>query len=191
MSMLCTLSRVTPSQIEAMRGDPSVAGQLLHEAQPIAPARPGVFARLLGRVPPPPARLVPWIGAAQQYDLDGQWHILHFLLTGESEGGAFPASFLCGDSEEVGADLGYGKPRLFTSEQASQIADYLHSIAEAELFARYDAGEIEERGVYWQVAPSEEEQRAQVRDLHETMMQVADFAADTARRGWGLVIEVY
>ena len=49
MSMGCTLSRVTASQIEALRSDPSGADQLLHEAPAVAPARPGLFARMLGK----------------------------------------------------------------------------------------------------------------------------------------------
>lgn len=191
MSMLCTLSRVTASQMEAMRGDPAVADALLHETVAVAPVSTGFFGRLFGKAPPPsPARTVPWIGAGQQYELDQQWHILHFLLTGQVEGGAFPASFLCGDGEEVGRDLGYGKPRLFTSEETARIAAHLHSIDEATLTQRYDADAIE-RDVYWQAGLSVNEQREQVRELHETIVEMADFAADTARLGCGLVVEVY
>ena len=192
MSMLCTLSRVTASQMAALRGDPSVAGQLLHDDPPTAPPRPGLFAKLFGKAPPaPPARTVQWIGAAQQYDLDRQWNVLHFLLTGQGEGGPFPASFLCDGGEETGTDLGYGKPRLFTSQQAGRIADHLRSIGEADLLERYDADVMEEQGVYWTAGDSEEEQREQVRGLHETLTEIADFAGETARLGGGLVVEIY
>ena len=51
MSMLCTVSRITASQIAAMRSDPAVADQLLHERLPVVPARPGLFARMLGLWP--------------------------------------------------------------------------------------------------------------------------------------------
>jgi hypothetical protein len=190
MSMLCTLSRVTVAQIAAMRADPSVATQLLHDPPAGAPARPGLFARLLGKAPPPPAPRLPWVGAAQQYDLDRQWHILHFLLTGLVEGGDFPASFLCGAGEEIGVDLGYGKPRLFTSDEAGRIAAHLESIEARDLLARYDADAIE-ADVYWQVTDAEEERREQVRDLHGTMREIAAFAADTARHHCGLAVEIY
>jgi hypothetical protein len=192
MSMLCTLSRVTTSQMEALRGDPLVADQLLHEEAPPAAPPPGLFAKLFGKAPPaPPARTVQWIGAAQQYDLDRQWHVLHFLLTGQSEGGAFPASFLCDGGEEIGTDLGYGKPRLFTSEQAARIATHLRAIGEADLFARYDADAMEAQDVYWQAEDSAVERRRQVRELHETVVELADFASETARLGAGLVVEIY
>ena len=192
MSILCALSRVTASQMAAMRGDSSVADQLLHEEPPAAAPRPGLFAKLFGKAPPaPPARTVAWIGAARQYDLDKQWHILHFLLTGPSEGGPFPASFLCDGGEEVGTDLGYGKPRLFTSEQAGRVAAHLRSIGEAALLERYDADAMEAQDVYWQAEDSADERRRQVRELHETMVELADFAAETARLGAGLVVEIY
>jgi hypothetical protein len=192
MSMLCTLSRVSASQMAAMRGDPSVADQLLHEDPPAAAPRGGLFAKLFGKAPPaPPARTVPWIGPAQQYDLDRQWHVLHFLLTGQGEGGPFPASFLCDGGEEVGTDLGYGKPRLFTAEQAGRIADHLRSIAEADLLERYDADVMEVQGVYWQVEDAADERRRQVRELHETIVGLADFAGETARLHAGLVVEIY
>lgn len=192
MSMICTLSRVTASQIAMLRGDPSAAGQLLHDPPLAVQAQPGFLARLLGKRPLPPARTLPWIGAAQQYELDGQWHIVHFLLTGESEGGPLPASFLCGGGgEELGRDFGFGKPRLFTSAETARIAAHLRSVREAELMTRYDAAAIEERDVYWQAAASPDEQREQVSGLHATMQEVADFAAETARLGCGLVVEVY
>jgi hypothetical protein len=192
MSMLCTLSRVSASQMAAMPGNASLADQLLHEDPLAAAPRPGVFAKLFGKTPPaPPACTVPWIGAAQQYDLDRQWHVPHFLLTGRSEGGPFPASFICDGGEEVGTDLGYGKPRLFTAEQAGRIADHLRSITEAALLERYDADAMEAQDVYWQAEDAADERRRQVRELHETIVELADFAGETARRNAGLVVEIY
>ena len=41
--MVRTLSRVAASQMEAMRGDPSVADQLLHEPLPAVPVRPALL----------------------------------------------------------------------------------------------------------------------------------------------------
>ena len=193
MSMLCTLSRVTAAQARAMRDDPNVADQLLHEALPAAPVKPGLFARLTGKtLPPSPPRKADWIGDAQQYDLAQQWHILHFLLTGQAEGGVFPAAFLCADvGEEVGADLGYGRPRLFTADQAGRIAAHLHTVAETELRRRYDPDQIERQGIYWQADGSEEEQRAEVQGLHGTLQNLAAFTNGAAEDGCGLVVEIY
>jgi hypothetical protein len=50
---------------------------------------------------------------------------------------------------------------------------------------------MEEQGVYWQAAGSEEERRAQVRELHEILGEVAGFADETGRRGAGLVVEIF
>lgn len=192
MSMLCTLSRVTAAQAEAMRADPVVADELLHEPFPPAPVKTGLFARLTGKVPPPPPpRKADWIGAARQYAVDQQWHILHFLLTGLPEGGDFPACFLCNEGEEVGVDLGYGRPRLFTAEQAGRIAAHLRALDEAEVRRRYAPADIDRHDIYWLAEGSDADHRQEARWLWETMQEVAAFAEEAARDGGGLVVEIY
>lgn len=192
MSMLCTLSRVTPEQVEAMRRDPAAAAGLLHDTLFQPRPKPGLFARLLGRPAPPAAQpSVCWIGPGQQYALDKQWHVLHFLLTGQAEGGDFPAAFLCEGGEELGVDLGYGPPRLFTHEQARRIASHLDSVTPAQLRARYSAAEIERQGIYWQAPASVDEQDEDLEALHETTVEAARFIGETARLGRGLVIEIH
>lgn len=194
MGMLCVLSRVTEDEMAAMREDGAAADQLLHEPSPMPPPRPGFLARLFGSAPPAPpipqARL-PRIGAERQYDLDKRWHVVHYLLTGRGEGGAFPACFLCNDGEEVGADLGYGRPRLFTCTQAAAIAAHLDGLDEAALLARYDAADMENEDIYWQPATSAQEQREDVASLHATIVDIARFANEAARSGNSLVVEIY
>ena len=194
MGMLCVLSRVTEDEMAALREDSAAAGQLLHEPFPVPPPRPGFLARLFGAAPPAPpiaqARR-PWIGAERQYDLDKRWHVVHYLLTGREQGGPFPACVLCDGGEEVGADTGYGKPRLFTSAQAAAIAAHLHGLDEAALLARYDADDMEDRDIYWQPATAPGEQREDVASLHETIVDIARFADEAARGRGGLVVEIY
>lgn len=192
MSMSCTLSRVTSEQMQAMRGDPAIADALLHETLFTAQPKRGLLARLFGKTAPMLARASSsWIGAAHQYDLDHQWHILHFLLTGQAEGGDFPAHFICNGGEEVGSDTGYGAPRLFTNEQVRDIAAHLTAITEADLRERYIASEIERQEIYWKVPDTREEQREDADELADTLAEAARFIDETARRGCGLVVEIY
>lgn len=190
MSMLCTLSRVTPDQVQTMRRDPAAADALLHDTTLRPQPTLGLLSRLLGRTPPPAPPSLPWLGAGQQHALDQQWHILHFLLTGQAEGGDFPAAFLCEGGEEVGIDHGYGAPRLFTHEQARRIAAHLDSVTPAQLRARYSADEIARQGIYWQAPASLDEQEEDLRTLRETIVAAAGFIGETAQRGCGLVIEI-
>jgi len=45
--------------------------------------------------------------------------------------------------------------------------------------------------VYWQVEDSADERHRQVRELHETIVELADLAGETARLNGGLVVEIY
>lgn len=191
MSMLCSLNRLTSEQAQAARADPLAVCDLLYPGDPLPPPQPGLIARLLGkRAPPPRRRTMAWIGAAQQYELDRQWQILHFLFTGSIEGGVFPACFLCMDGENVGEDGGYGPPRLFTASQVRQIADYLAGLGEEEVLRRYQPDQIAAHGVYWLIPDTAEEQRVDALGLWSTIVEMRAFIDDTARRDCALVIDL-
>lgn len=192
MSMLSTLSRLTQEQVQAMRADPAVIPELLYDLEPAPPLQPGFFARLLGKkAAPVRVRALPWIGAGQQLDLDHEWQILHYLLTGTIEGGAFPASFICEGGEEVGEDRGYGPPRLFSSQQARAIADHLATLDERDVLRRYRPDDIVAKGVYWQPPATEAEQREDALGLWDTIGKMTRFIDETARHGCALVVEIY
>jgi hypothetical protein len=107
MSMLCTIFRVTPTQIAAILDDPNLVADLLDAPEADLPVQKpkGFFARLFTNSrksaahearPPQPCKLevIPDSG---RYELDKTWHILHYLLTGLTE-----ADVYCGaaDSED-------------------------------------------------------------------------------------------
>ncbi|HEY9677115.1 MAG TPA: YfbM family protein [Drouetiella sp.] len=83
-----------------------------------------------------------------QMDLDKAWHGLHFLLTGETDGGAVPLCYLM-NAEQLGAkDFGYGPPRALTSKQLAAFEEAIAKIDEKELRKRFDPDAMTTRQIY-------------------------------------------
>ena len=147
MSMLCTIFRVTPTQIAAILDDPHLVADLLDAPEVNLPMQKpkGFFARLFTssrksaapEVKPPRPRKLEVIPDSESFELNKTWHILHYLLTGLTEGGDLPASFIMSGGREIGRDNGYGSPRLLNPEQTQEIATYLKSLSFDEFYGRY------------------------------------------------------
>lgn len=84
-------------------------------------------------------------------DIDKAWHGIHFLLTGEAEGGAEPLSLAVTGGEEFGPDLGYGPPSFLSSAEVKAIAEALKPLGRSELAARFDPQEMERKEIYPEV----------------------------------------
>jgi len=84
-------------------------------------------------------------------DIDKAWHGIHFLLTGEAEGGPEPLSLAVIGGEEFGPDLGYGPPSFLTPAEVKAIAEALKPLGRTELAARFDPQEMERKEIYPEV----------------------------------------
>jgi hypothetical protein len=94
-------------------------------------------------------------------DLDKQWHVMHFLLTGDASAGEPPLNFLIAGGEEIGIDLGSGQVRLFDAAAVKRIDSALEDLARAEVVGRVDPAASEEAELYRGIgaAPLDELQR--------------------------------
>ncbi|WP_426341670.1 YfbM family protein [Pseudoduganella sp. S-14] len=81
-------------------------------------------------------------------DLDKAWHGIHYLLTGEAEGGPEPLSLAVIGGEEFGPDIGYGPSRFLVSAQVQAIAEALKPLGREELAARFDPQDMERKDIY-------------------------------------------
>ena len=82
-------------------------------------------------------------------DIDKSWHIIHFLLTGESWGGeGAAASAILGGTDLPDTDAGYGPFRYLTAAEVKQVAEALAGIASGELWSRLDPDKTEAAEVY-------------------------------------------
>ena len=83
--------------------------------------------------------------------LEKAWHGIHYLLTGQDQGGVPPLAWtvLCDkeipDTEKL---MGYGPARLLTPEQVKRVADALLQIKHKELRARFDAPKMHRANIY-------------------------------------------
>jgi hypothetical protein len=80
-------------------------------------------------------------------DLHKSWHVLHYLFTGSATGGNPPANALIG-GRAIGADMGYGPPRLHEPAPTAAFARFLAPLTVAELQDRIDVGRMSALGIY-------------------------------------------
>jgi hypothetical protein len=81
-------------------------------------------------------------------EVDKAWHGIHYLLTGESEGGALPLSLAVCGGEEFGPEVGYGPARFLTSAQVIEVATALEAVTTEQLTSRFNPKDMERKDVY-------------------------------------------
>lgn len=77
--------------------------------------------------------------AGRSFDLDKEWHAVHFLLTGSPDVVRGPLGLILGEFEEVGPDHGYGPAWLIPAEALRAFNDALSMHSDEEWARRYDA----------------------------------------------------
>jgi hypothetical protein len=120
-------------------------------------------------------------------DLHKSWHALHYLFTGEADGGAPPANALLG-GRELGADMGYGPPRLHEPAATAAFARFLAPLTVSELQARIDVARMNALGIYGcddDDAGSAEELSD---DVAHYFPRLQTFVAGAAKDGQGLLM---
>jgi hypothetical protein len=115
-------------------------------------------------------------------DLDKAWHGLHYLLTGESEGGPLPLAQAIIGGIEFGPEVGYGPARFLTADEVSAVAQALAPLTPDALTQRFNPKDMEDKQIYPEII--------WVRDGDEALEYVLQsfpglqkFYADAAARG--------
>jgi hypothetical protein len=118
-------------------------------------------------------------------DLDKDWHGVHYLLCGEREPGASPASqAVMGGAALAGDDdaFGYGPPRFFAPQEVAGLAAVLgRPETEVEAAARFDADRMSAMQIYPGWDPSDRE------PLLDSFRRLRDFYAEAAAGGRAIV----
>jgi hypothetical protein len=115
-------------------------------------------------------------------DLDKAWHGLHYLLTGEADGGKLPLSLAVIGGEEFGPEVGYGPARFLSAIQVAQVAKALESITVESLSAKFDPQDMERKQIYPDVIWGRDGAEA-LDYLLENYEQLEVFYRDAAARG--------
>jgi hypothetical protein len=119
-------------------------------------------------------------------DLDKAWHGIHYLLTGEAEGGVLPLSLTVFGGAEFGPEVGYGPARFLTAAQAAQVAHALDTISVDSLRARFDPKDMEKKQIYPDVIWIRDDADA-LDYLLENYQQLIIFYREAASRGEAVI----
>ena len=207
MSMLLSIVRLSPTQIEAIRRDPDCVGDLLDLPDPPnspEESKPGFLLRILSRIflarrsgtpprKPSRPRVLATVSESAIYDVDKYWHILHFLFTGTAWEGTQPKAFLASGGSPVGRDNGYGPPRLFAPEELQAISSFLETLTFEEFSRGYTPTSVKNADLYyWQeVGSTQEEIAAELETLWTVVGEIRGFLANAAKQGDGILVEIF
>ena len=85
--------------------------------------------------------------ADDEIDTGKAWHAIHFLLTGQARPANGLLGFLCsGGAVIAGADVGYGPPRAYTSDQVAALVATLSRLDREALIANVAVREATDLG---------------------------------------------
>ncbi len=198
MSMICVLKQASDDSIDRLLADPELIIRFLHgdEALFETNASSGFFARLFGTkkpIPPPVTEPVPspFESDMKEIDLDKSWHGIHFLLTGSDWEGNFPEGFLLKGGATIGEiDVGYGPARAYTAQQTVEINRALTKLDADSLQQRFQPAEMMRQLIYpeiWDCDPEEDDTLGYLLAYFEDLKQ---FLAETAERGFGMIVYI-
>lgn len=156
MGICCAFIRLSDRNVEALIRQPKLVYPFLHIDLSEIPPDPlgGFFGRLFGLTkqkssPPEPLTLPDPREEDDEGDVDKAWQGLHYVLTGEAKETDNPLGFLyCGGVTLKGMDVGYGPPRVYTSNEAAGIFAELNKLDRETLYQRYKPEDMDKQKVY-------------------------------------------
>jgi hypothetical protein len=195
MGMVCNLLGLTPAQMSALQGSPSLVDPVTTVAQ--ADAGDRRFAEHIATLPPDKRqeaetrkremelrpemkavhaerdqariKLSDFMPFEAALDLDKSWHILHYLMTGQFglDGASDISDGLLG-GDDIGDDLvGYGPARLLDAASTKRFAEFLRMQDAQTMKSRVNHEEMMRLRVYGVPwgAGNVSESEVQMRDL--------------------------
>ena len=90
----------------------------------------------------------------EHLDIDKAWHLIHFLLNGQTWEGTWPlVGAVLGGTELSEEDIGYGPARYLLPGDVSEVSRGLSDISSEALWSRFDADAVRKAEIYpeaWQ-----------------------------------------
>jgi hypothetical protein len=130
----------------------------------------------------------PEIVDRQQYDLEGAFISIHYLLTEKDteKGTTYPLNFLLKPKHPAG-ETGFAPGSAFRPDEVREISNALNNLDPADLRIRYDADTFNElkiypRGYTWK--PQDEN------SLIERFDEIKAFVAQLAAAGHGMILTI-
>jgi len=161
MGMVGCFAAVSPETLQRLRADPGSIDEYLHPND--------------GEDEPP-----------NYAEIDKAWHGIHYLLTGQSQGGLAPLALTVFGGEEFGPEIGYGSARFLTPAQVSDVSKALALLSSDTLRHRFDPKDMEGKDIYPEVIWVREGNEA-FDYLMENFEQLTVLYRDAAARGDGML----
>lgn len=115
-------------------------------------------------------------------DIDKSWHLIHFLLNGETWGGNGPLSqVVLGGTELPGTEAGYGPFRYLRPEEVRDTSMALAAISSEELWSRFNADRTQAAEIYPQGWTGDEGEREYVQSNFQSLQQLYSKAAASGK----------
>lgn len=115
-------------------------------------------------------------------DIDKSWHLIHFLLNGETWGGDGPLSqVILGGTELSDTDAGYGPFRYLGPEEVQAASQALAAVSSEELWSRFDADRAHEAEIYPQGWSGDDGEREYVQSNFQSLQQLYSKAAASGK----------
>lgn len=133
---------------------------------------------------PPLAVEPPPLPDEADFSVDSYWQALHFLLTGEPEGGPLPLRNAVLGGTPLGDDR---VARWLSPEEVVEVADALSGIPRSDLEAVYDPQEFNQARIY-PARPPERWGWEDLGPLLDRFERLVSFFRETAGKGEGLLL---
>jgi len=165
MSMIGNLRRLSDSDLKRLFSSPQMIASYLYAEEPEG------------------------FGPHADIDIDKAWHGVHFLLTGDPEGGDFPLCFLVSGGTAIGEDdVGYGPARGFRSSEVKEIAAALNTLDRNMLAARFNWQKMARAKIYPDIWSRRDEEAGNREYLLDAFEAVRDFVTGAAEAGEAVII---
>ena len=205
MGMVCTLKRVSESEIDEVLASPSAAVALIADDAdlhyPLEEVRPPGCLGFLLRLTPITVTQVaqrpigdvdePLLSDPDRMEIE-VWDVINFLLTGSATDGELPASFLVSGGTELDSGDDETFLRALTPENVSEIDRYLGSISIDDLRARMDIPRMMKARVISE--PRKKESSRRIDEYFESVFrdfeELRKFIAETSQKGCGLLVNL-
>jgi len=191
MGIAYCLIRATPEVVEQLRGRPKAVGEFIYQ-DPDAYQEPrqGLFGRLFNPRSESNAP-VPDRHDGDEADLDKSWHIVHYLLTGETGRAVGPLGLIGDDLHPLAdIDLGLGKPNVISVAAVKAFVEAAQAMSDDDFLGRFKPNEMPTDELYL----GEVIARGDHDDMREYALEnfhiLRDFVAEAASNG-EIVITYY
>ena len=189
MGIAYCLIKTAPQNVEILRGRPKAVAEFIYQDDEVyEEPESGFLTRLLGRKPKVDDGPVPERVEGDETDLDKSWHIVHYLLCGDTGRGEGPLAIIGDDLNPLAdLDLGLGRPNVISADRVREFALSASGLADADFLVRY----VPETMPLDELYMGEVVARGDIEDIREYALEnfhsLRDFANEAAKNGEAII----